>query len=59
MAACPKCNGSGILQCHRCKGTGKAPLILLPALVLHERGGDKHSPQAEAILRGEAALEWD
>ena len=24
MAACPKCNGSGILECHRCKGTGKA-----------------------------------
>lgn len=23
MAACPKCNGSGILQCHRCEGTGK------------------------------------
>ena len=27
MAACPKGNGSGILQCHRCKGTGKAPLL--------------------------------
>ena len=38
--------------------TGKAPLILLPALVLHERGGAKHAPQAEAILRGEAAVEW-
>lgn len=25
MAACPKCNGSGILQCHRCNGSGKAP----------------------------------
>ena len=24
MAACPKCSGSGILECHRCKGTGKA-----------------------------------
>ena len=24
MAACPKCGGSGILECHRCKGTGKA-----------------------------------
>ena len=23
MAACPKCNGSGILQCHRCMGKGE------------------------------------
>jgi tRNA1(Val) A37 N6-methylase TrmN6 len=37
---------------------GKAPLRLLPALVLHERGGAKHAPAAEAILRGEAALTW-
>lgn len=36
--------------------TGKAPLRLLPPLVLHERGGAKHTPEAEAILRGEAAL---
>jgi tRNA1(Val) A37 N6-methylase TrmN6 len=38
--------------------TGKAPLALLPALVLHEREGAKHAPAVEAILRGEAALEW-
>jgi tRNA1(Val) A37 N6-methylase TrmN6 len=39
---------------------GRAPLVLLPALVLHDReGGAKHTPQAEAILRGEAALSWD
>ncbi|PVM93725.1 tRNA1(Val) (adenine(37)-N6)-methyltransferase [Caulobacter endophyticus] len=38
--------------------TGKAPLVLLPALVMHDRGGGKHSAQAEAILRGEAALGW-
>lgn len=38
--------------------TGRAPLRLLPPLVLHDREGGKHSPQAEAILRGEAALEW-
>ena len=38
--------------------TGKAPLVLLPALVLHERGGEKHSAEAEAILRGEVALTW-
>ncbi len=39
--------------------TGKAPLILLPPLILHERGGAKHTQEAEAILRGEAALSWD
>ncbi|MDO9223754.1 MAG: methyltransferase, partial [Caulobacter sp.] len=38
--------------------TGKAPLVLLPPLVLHERQGGKHSAEAEAILRGEAALGW-
>lgn len=38
--------------------TGKAPLRLLPPLVLHERGGGKHSAEVEAILRGEAALSW-
>lgn len=37
---------------------GKAPLRLLPALVLHDRSGAKHMPEAEAILRGEAALGW-
>ncbi|MDG2522774.1 methyltransferase [Caulobacter segnis] len=38
--------------------TGKAPLVLLPPLVMHERGGAKHTNEAEAILRGEAALPW-
>jgi tRNA1(Val) A37 N6-methylase TrmN6 len=38
---------------------GKAPLELLPPLVLHDRSGGKHTPEAEAILRGEAALGWD
>ena len=38
--------------------TGKAPLRLLPPLVLHDRSGAKHTPEAEAILRGEAALGW-
>ena len=37
--------------------TGKAPLALLAPLVLHDRGGG-HTAQAEAILRGEAALDW-
>lgn len=38
--------------------TGKAPLRLLPPLVLHDRGGEKHRPEVEAILRGEADLAW-
>jgi tRNA1(Val) A37 N6-methylase TrmN6 len=39
---------------------GKAPLALLPPLVLHDRSdGAKHTAKADAILRGEAALGWD
>lgn len=37
--------------------SGRAPLRLLPALVLHDRSGAKHTAEAEAILRGEAGLE--
>jgi tRNA1(Val) A37 N6-methylase TrmN6 len=39
--------------------TGKAPLALLPPLVLHDRSGAKHTPETEAILRGEADLGWE
>jgi len=42
----------------RATKTGKAPLVLLPALVLHDRDGAKHRPEVEAILRGEATLGW-
>jgi tRNA1(Val) A37 N6-methylase TrmN6 len=42
----------------RATRTGKAPLQLLPPLVLHDRSGAKHTPEAEAILRGEAKLGW-
>lgn len=38
--------------------TGKAPLQLLPPLVLHDRAGGKHTAEAEAILRGETGLAW-
>lgn len=38
--------------------TGKAPLVLLPPLVLHDQAGGKHSAETEAILRGEAELGW-
>lgn len=39
--------------------TGRAPLRLLPPLILHERGGTKHTARTEAILRGEEELGWD
>ncbi|MBX3479852.1 MAG: methyltransferase domain-containing protein [Caulobacter sp.] len=39
--------------------TGKAPLVLLPPLVLHPRDGAKHTVEVEAILRGQADLGWD
>jgi len=42
----------------RASKTGKAPLVLLPALILHDRAGGKHTKATEAILRGEAALDW-
>lgn len=38
--------------------TGKAPLMLLPPLALHEREGAAHAVEAEAILRGEKELGW-
>jgi len=37
---------------------GRAPLVLLPALVLHDRTEAKYTREAEAILRGEAGLDW-
>jgi tRNA1(Val) A37 N6-methylase TrmN6 len=38
--------------------TGKAPLVLLPALVLHDRSGSKHTTEADAILKGEAPISY-
>ena len=38
--------------------TGKAPLQLLPPVILHARDGGKHTPHADALLRGEAELGW-
>ena len=42
----------------RAQRLGKAPLRLLPALVLHDGGVRKHTDEVEAILRGEAVLGW-
>lgn len=38
--------------------TGKAPLVLLPPLVLHVRGEPAFTPQAEALMRGTGSLGW-
>lgn len=35
---------------------GKAPLLLLPALAMHDEEGGKYAARADAILRGEARL---
>ncbi len=42
----------------RAQRLGKAPLRLLPALVLHDGGVRKHTEAVEAILRGETDLGW-
>jgi len=42
----------------RAQRLGKAPLRLLPPLFLHDDGERKHTPEVEAILRGEAELSW-
>jgi tRNA1(Val) A37 N6-methylase TrmN6 len=40
--------------------TARAPLRLLPDIVLHPSDGSaKHLPHAEALLRGEATIDWD
>lgn len=36
----------------------RAPLTLLRGLDLHDDTGAKHTPEAEAILRGRAAVDW-
>jgi tRNA1(Val) A37 N6-methylase TrmN6 len=69
-ALAPRCGGFQIRPVHpfadapagrvivRAVKGGRSPLRLLPALVLHERGGAKHTAQTEAILRGAAGLAW-
>lgn len=42
---------------HAMRG-GRAPLALLPALVLHPRDSGGHIAETDAILRGDAALGW-
>ncbi|MBK4733981.1 hypothetical protein [Noviherbaspirillum pedocola] len=42
MAACPKCGGTGVLQCHRCKGTGKVEESNNEALINPGLGVEQH-----------------
>ena len=42
----------------RARKGSRAPLRLLRGLDLHDDGGAKHTPEAEAILRGDALISW-
>ncbi len=42
----------------RAQRLGKAPLRLLPPLVMHDGGARKHTDEVESILRGEAVVGW-
>jgi tRNA1(Val) A37 N6-methylase TrmN6 len=42
----------------RAQRLGKAPLRLLPPLILHDNGERKHTEEVEAILRGDEGLTW-
>ena len=38
--------------------SARGPFRLLPALVLHPADRGRHTPETDALLRGEAALDW-
>jgi tRNA1(Val) A37 N6-methylase TrmN6 len=42
----------------RARKGSRAPLRLMKGLDLHDASGAKHTPEAEAVLRGEALLTW-
>lgn len=42
----------------RARKGSRAPLKLLRGIDLHDRSGAKHTPEVEAILRGERLVEW-
>lgn len=42
----------------RAKRLGRAPLRLLPPLILHDNGVRKHTEEVEAMLRGKTLLSW-
>jgi tRNA1(Val) A37 N6-methylase TrmN6 len=42
----------------RARKGSRAPLLLRRGLVLHDASGAKHTPEADAVLRGAAPLVW-
>ena len=42
----------------RARKGSKAPLRLLKGLDLHDGSAAKHTPEAEAILRGDTVISW-
>jgi tRNA1(Val) A37 N6-methylase TrmN6 len=42
----------------RARKGSRAPFKLLKGIDLHDRSGAKHTPEVEAILRGEGQIEW-
>ena len=42
----------------RARKGGRSPLRLLKGLDLHDAGGAKFTPEADAIFRGEARVIW-
>lgn len=38
---------------------GKAPLVILPPLIMHDEGESAHTGEADAILRGQAMIAMD
>lgn len=42
----------------RARKGSRAPFRMLRGLDLHDNGPGKHTPEAEAILRGEALIDW-
>jgi tRNA1(Val) A37 N6-methylase TrmN6 len=42
----------------RARKGSRAPLRLLRGLDLHDESGAKHTPEAEAVLRGECPIDW-
>lgn len=43
----------------RARKGSRAPLRLLKGLDLHDGSGAKHTPEAEAIMRGDTLIRWD
>ena len=53
----PKAEAAATRLLLRAVKGSRAPLVLLPALVLHEAGGS-FTTESEALHRGEATIAW-